>query len=98
MALVNQTEIDAFLQSHPDWAQQGDEITKTYDLGNFVGSMLDRVKSQLVSFAQRDSRLNAAAGQPHAECLRVMVASLATSEGGAGLDHRRAAELAAPNN
>ena len=43
--------------------------------------------------AEGDARLDAAAGQPHREGVGMMVAAVV-----AALDHRRAAELAAPDD
>ena len=57
---------------------------------DFVGG---RVEAELVGLAESCSRFHAAAGQPHAETIRVMVAAVVAS-----LDHRSAAELAAPND
>ena len=51
------------------------------------------IEAELVAFAERESRLDAAAGQPHREGIRVMVAAV-----GAPLHHRRAAEFAAPDD
>ena len=51
------------------------------------------LKPKLVGLAERDARLDAAAGQPHREGVGVVVAAVV-----AALDHRRAAELAAPDD
>ena len=55
--------------------------------------VLDGVEAELVGLAEGDARLDAAAGQPHGEGVGVMVAAVV-----AALDHRRAAELAAPDD
>ncbi len=39
MALVSDTEVAAFLEAHPEWSRQGNEITRTYVLQNFNESM-----------------------------------------------------------
>ena len=39
MALVSDTEIDAFVEAHPGWAREGDTITRTYQLADFNESM-----------------------------------------------------------
>ena len=51
------------------------------------------VEAELVGLAERDARLDAAAGQPHREGVGVMVAAVV-----AALHHRRAAEFAAPDD
>ena len=58
-----------------------------------VDAVLDDVEAELVGLAERDARLDAAAGQPHGEGVGVMVAAVV-----AALHHRRAAELAAPDD
>ena len=50
------------------------------------------VKSELIRFAQGDARFNPSARHPHGETIRVMISSIITA-----LNHRRAAELADPN-
>ena len=52
------------------------------------------VEAELVALAERDAGLDAAAGQPHCECVRMMVAAVVA----AALHHGRAAEFAAPNH
>ena len=52
------------------------------------------VEAEVVAFAERDARLDAAAGEPHRERVRMMVAAVVA----AALHHRRAAELAAPDD
>ena len=59
-----------------------------------VDAVFDGVEAELVGFAERDARFDAAAGQPHRERVGVMVAAVVA----AALDHRRAAELAAPDH
>ena len=39
MALVSATEIEAFLEAHPEWSIAGTEITRTYEFGDFNESM-----------------------------------------------------------
>ena len=58
-----------------------------------VDPVLDDVEAEVVGLAERDARLDPAAGQPHREGVRVVVAAVV-----APLDHRRAAELAAPDD
>ena len=59
---------------------------------------LDDVEAEIIGCAQGLTGFDSAASEPHRECLRVMVASHAPSEVGVGFDHRRAAELAAPDD
>ena len=56
-------------------------------------AILDGVEAEIVGVAERDARLDAAAGQPHGEGVGMMVAAVV-----APLHHRRAAELAAPDH
>src|SRR5215472_18864081 len=58
-----------------------------------VDLILDHIKSKLVAFAQRDAGPHSSSGQPHGERIRMMIASIA-----AALHHRRAAELATPDD
>ena len=39
MALVSDTEIEAFVEAHPGWAREGEAITRTYELSDFTESM-----------------------------------------------------------
>lgn len=39
MALVSDTEIDAFLESHRGWERDGDEIARTFELSDFNEAM-----------------------------------------------------------
>jgi 4a-hydroxytetrahydrobiopterin dehydratase len=39
MALVGDAEIQAFLEAHPGWEREGEEIIKTYTHADFVSSM-----------------------------------------------------------
>ncbi len=55
-------------------------------------------KPEIVGRAVSDARLDAAAGHPHRERLRMMVAAEAAAEAGLAFDHRRAAEFAAPDH
>ena len=53
----------------------------------------DDLEAEFVAFAQGDARFDAAAGEPHAEGVGMVIAAVV-----AALDHRRAAELAAPDD
>ena len=59
-----------------------------------VDAVLNGVEAQFVRLAEHHARLDAAAGQPHGEGVRVVVPAVVA----AALDHRRAAELAAPDH
>src|SRR6516164_8067517 len=59
--------------------------------------VLDCVQAQLVGRTDGAAALHAAAGHPHGEAGRVVVAALALAAG-VGLGDRRAAELAAPDH
>jgi 4a-hydroxytetrahydrobiopterin dehydratase len=39
MALLSDSEIDARLAEHPGWERKGDAIAKTFERGDFVGSV-----------------------------------------------------------
>ncbi|HEX5761799.1 MAG TPA: 4a-hydroxytetrahydrobiopterin dehydratase [Solirubrobacterales bacterium] len=39
MALLTDSEIDARLSEHPGWGRRGNAITKTFERGDFVGSV-----------------------------------------------------------
>ena len=39
MALLDDAEIEARLAEHPGWERSGDAITKTFERGDFVGSV-----------------------------------------------------------
>lgn len=39
MAHVSDQEIDAFVEAHPGWDRDGDQITRTYEFSDFVESM-----------------------------------------------------------
>lgn len=39
MALLNDSEIDARLSEHPGWERSGDAIRKSFERGDFVGSV-----------------------------------------------------------
>ena len=58
-----------------------------------VDLILRDVEAELVGLADSDAGLHAAAGHPHGEGVRMMVAAV-----GAALHHRRAAKLAAPDH
>src|SRR5207244_6535665 len=72
----------------------GVEAELVQDRGVDVGDVVpvrDGVEAQLVGGAVDDAPLDAAAGQPGTEALRVVVAAV-------GLGARRAAELGAPDD
>src|SRR5688500_5637099 len=56
-----------------------------------VDLVLGGVEAELVGLAEGEPRFDAAAGQPHAEAVGMMVAAVVAT-----LDHRRAAEFAPP--
>ena len=56
------------------------------------------MKAQLVGLTVADAPLHATAGEPHREGVGVVVAAHRTAEHGAGLHHRRAAKLTAPDD
>jgi len=39
MALVEDHEVEAFLEEHPDWSRSGDSITRTFELDDFNQAM-----------------------------------------------------------
>ena len=39
MALLSDSEIEARLSEHPGWERRGDAIAKTFERGDFVGSV-----------------------------------------------------------
>jgi 4a-hydroxytetrahydrobiopterin dehydratase len=39
MALVSDSEIEAFVEAHPDWAQDGDALSRVYEFADFNESM-----------------------------------------------------------
>lgn len=39
MSLVSDQEVDAFIEAHPGWSREGDEITRTFELADFNQSM-----------------------------------------------------------
>jgi 4a-hydroxytetrahydrobiopterin dehydratase len=39
MALVSDSEIEAFVEAHPDWARDGDVITRAYEFADFNEAM-----------------------------------------------------------
>ena len=61
-----------------------------------TSSLVD-VVAEFVRLAEDDARLDAAAGHPDGEAVRVVVAAQEL-RAAAGLVHRRAAELAAPDD
>jgi len=60
--------------------------------------ILDNMEAKVVGGAIRDARFDSAAGHPHREGLRMMVASRTPPQGRVRLHHRRAAEFAAPDH
>src|ERR1043166_4084999 len=63
-----------------------------------VYSVFSDVKTEFVGFTDGHSGFDAAAGQPHGKSLRMMIAAQFAAKVGVGFDHRRAPELAAPDN
>src|SRR5262245_32664989 len=59
-----------------------------------VAGIFDGREAEFVGFTEDDARARAAAGEPHGAALDVMIAT----GGGAVLAHRRATELAAPDD
>ena len=55
-----------------------------------MNGTFDRVETKVVGGAEGHSRFDAAAGQPHGERLRMMIATQFSAQGGIRLDHRRA--------
>ncbi len=39
MTVLSDTEVEAFIESHPDWSRKGDEITRTFTFDDFNQSM-----------------------------------------------------------
>jgi 4a-hydroxytetrahydrobiopterin dehydratase len=39
MALVSDSEIEAFVDGHPGWSRKGDAVIRVYEFGNFNESM-----------------------------------------------------------
>ena len=66
------------------------------DVVDVHGVFLD-VEAEFIGLAVLDAGFDAAAGEPHGECLRVVVAAEASAESGTGFDHRRASKFAAPD-
>src|SRR5262249_33546632 len=58
-----------------------------------VHTILRHIEAEIIALAERDARFHAAAGEPHCERVRMMVAPVVA----AALHHRRAAELTAPD-
>src|SRR5262249_57010676 len=58
-----------------------------------VNAVFCNVESRLVALTDGNAWFCATAGQPHSECIGVMVAAVISA-----LDHRGPAELAAPNH
>src|SRR5581483_8799153 len=56
------------------------------------------VEAEFISLADRDAALETAARDPHREGLVVMIAAQTAARVRVALDHRRAAELAAPDD
>ena len=58
-----------------------------------VNAVSCNVEAEVIAFTDSDAGFGAAAGQPHCECVRVMVAAVVSA-----LDHGSPPELAAPNH
>ena len=58
-----------------------------------VDFIFDGVEAEFVGFAVLDTAFDAAAGHPHGEGIRVVVAAIAAT-----LDHRSATEFSAPDD
>jgi len=39
MTLVPDTEVEAFVEAHPEWSRDGAVMTRTYEFADFAGSM-----------------------------------------------------------
>ena len=63
-----------------------------------VHGVLFNVEAEFIGLAILDTRFDPAAGEPHGERLRVVIAAKASAEGGAGFDHGRAPELTTPDD
>ncbi len=63
-----------------------------------VDGVLDDVVAEVVGHAVDQAGFDAAAGEPHAAGIRVVVAAAGAAEGGVAFDHRGAAEFAAPGD
>ena len=63
-----------------------------------VDLVLHDVETEFVGFAESDARFDAAAGHPHRERLRMMIAAQFASGVRIAFHHRRAAEFAAPDD
>ena len=63
-----------------------------------VDFVFEDVEAHFIGRAHRDAALDAAAGHPHREGLRMMIAAHAASERHTGLDHWRATEFTAPDD
>src|SRR5688572_29743413 len=59
-----------------------------------VNAIARDVEAELVALAERHARLDAAAGEPHGEGVGMVIAAVIAF----ALDHRRSAELAAPDH
>src|SRR5437588_12205806 len=63
-----------------------------------VHRLVDDVEAEVVGFAIGHAAPDAAASQPDRERLRMVIAAEAATERRVALDHRRSAELAAPDD
>src|SRR5262245_1874608 len=63
-----------------------------------VDSVFYHMKPKLVGFAETDARPNPAAGEPHSERLRMMIATQFAASVGIALDHWRPSEFTTPND
>ena len=49
MSLASETEIQAFLEVHPEWSKEADEITRTFVFKDFSESMGFTTRTALAS-------------------------------------------------
>src|SRR5436190_19536045 len=63
-----------------------------------MNAILRDVKTKFIRLAHRDATFDAAAGHPHGERLRMMIAAHLAAKVGVGFHHWRAAKFAAPNH
>ena len=63
-----------------------------------VDLIFNHMKTQFIRLTDGNAALYSAATKPHCESLRMMVAAPFSAKVGVGLDHRRAAKLATPED
>ena len=63
-----------------------------------VDRLIDDMEPKVIGRSIAEAPLHPAAGQPHRVRLRMMIATEASAECGIVLDHRRASELATPDD